>query len=254
MSCFRRFIILSTFLFPSLCLAQGTGGSSSNGPFQYRLDLQYQHLTYEEPSVMTEEGQFSVFRGEAFWWYFGDYGASVGGYYTDGNLNYSGSTFGGTPVKVVTKDYIFEYFLKVHAKITNWELSFGYAHRVWHNDLVISYTRKTKYDYYPLSVTYNFEPFYGRFEYRIWGQGKNLSTMSRVDPTARDVTFSQNSGTGWVLEAGVVYPWGPLKVKTYLAWDYWSVANSDIQNDNTQNLIEPENNTTTIILGVGFIY
>lgn len=247
-------ILCFLILFPSQGMAQGTSSSGSGGLFQYRLDLQYLRKSYEEPSVMTEKGQFTVFRGEAFWWYFGDYGGSIGGYYTDGNMNYNGATFGGTPVQVVTKDYIFEYFLKVHARIPNWEFSLGYAHRVWHNDLVISYTRKTKYTYYPLSVTYKYEPFFVRLEYRIWGEGKNLSTMSRVNASARDVTFTQNSGSGYVLEVGAQYPWGPMQVKTYLALDLWYVDDSDIQNDNTQNLIEPGNSTESIILGVGFIY
>lgn len=246
--------LIGVFMSPVSGWSQGSPSSSSDGQFQYRWDLQYLRKNYEEPSVMTEKGQFSVFRGEAFWWYFGNIGGSLGGYYTSGNMNYSGATFSGTPVKVVTKDYIYEYFLKVHAKIPNWEFSLGYAHRVWHNDLVISYTRKTKYTYYPLSVTYRYDPFYARLEYRIWGVGKNLSTMSRVDAAARDVTFTQSSGTGYVIEAGVQYPWGPLQVKTYLAFDYWSVEDSDIQNDNTQNLIEPHNKTESFLLGVGFIY
>lgn len=250
----NQLLVLLICLLPHWGTAQGTGASSATGDFQYRLDLQYLRKNYEEPSVMTEKGQFTVFRGEAFWWYFGNFGGSVGGYYTSGTMNYTGATFSGTPVKVVTKDYIYEYFLKAHAKIPNWEFSLGYAHRVWHNDLVISYTRKTKYTYYPLSATYRYEPFYFRFEYRIWGEGKNLSTMSRVDASARDVTFTQSSGSGYVFEIGVQYPWGPMQVKTYLAYDTWIVDDSDIQNDNTQNLIEPHNKTESFLLGVGFIY
>lgn len=221
---------------------------------QLHLDYQYLLLTYKEPGVMSESGQFPGIRGQLRWNILPGAAVSVGGYYFDGNLLYDGATFGGVPVKQRTEDYVREYRVLGHYQVERFEFAAGFANRYWFNDMVISYTRGTEYEYIPLIARFNSAPWYFSLEYRLWRKGTNVSTMSRVDPTRRDVTFTQDRGSGYALEAGMQQPFGPIEAKVYLAYDRWDVADSDIRSDGTQNLIEPKNNTTTWILGFGLIF
>ena len=221
---------------------------------KWGLDYQYVYMRYKEPGVMSESGQFPGVRGQLRlrpWSYFD---VSLGGSYMDGNLEYNGATFDGTPVNTNTSDYVREYRLLLHKVINGFELSMGYAVRFWHNDMIISYTRDTEYKFIPLIARYSMDPFYFSVEYRLWLEGNNVSGVSKVVAGAHDVEFTQNTGEGFALEVGVQYPFGPVQGRVYVAYDYWNVAKSDIQSDGTQLLIEPKNNTSSYVLGVGFSY
>lgn len=229
-------------------------GSSSSGLIQVSADYLYANLVYKEPGVMKESGRFPGVRGEAKLNLFESIGFSAGGSYLDGHLFYEGATFGGTPVTQTTRDYVRDLRYLAHLRYEGSYLKFGYAERLWHNDLIISYVRVTKYNYYPIIIGSQMGPFYTQAEYRIWSKGKNISTMSRVNASAHDVEFTQDKGEGYALEVGATYPFGDFQARVFLAYDHWSVKASDVQNDGTQNLIEPENNTTTCIFGMGLSF
>lgn len=246
--------ILTALVTTILVTSPVSYAQDSQSFFNLSLDYLYGNINYTEPGVMKESGQFPGIRGQLRLNLLSNVQLSAGGSYFDGHLFYEGATFGGTPVTQTTVDYFRDIRYLVHLKFDSVEFSSGVAERYWLNDLVISYKRRTEYKYIPIIIKYNAMPFYTQLEYRSWVEGTNVSTMSRVNPASRDVTFTQDKGGGYAIELGVEYPFGALKAKSFLVYDVWSVADSDIQNDNTQNLIEPKNNTKTYILGVGFTY
>lgn len=215
------------------------------------LDYTYTDLVYKEPSLMNEKGRLAGVRGEVGMNVFGLMGLSAGGEYQDGNLNYDGSTFGGTPVKQVTKDYFRRTEFLAHLFYGPVTVSAGLAERYWFNDLVISYRRRTRYNYIPVCLTYRMDSAYLKFEHDIWQKGWNKSHMSDVNASARDVEFKLGTGTGFGVEMGYLIPAGGVTTRIFVAYHKWDIKESDIQNDGTQNLIEPKNNTTEIKVGLG---
>lgn len=244
---FRLFLLAGLILRTPLSLALEGGAP----PYWLNLDYTYTDLVYKEPGLMNEKGRLAGIRGEVGLNLLGLMGVSAGGEYQDGNLYYDGSTFGGTPVKQVTKDYIRRTEFLGHFFYGPVTISAGLAERYWLNDLVISYRRRTRYNYIPVYFTYRMNFMYLKLEHDIWQKGWNKSHMSDVNASARDVEFKLGTGTGFGVELGYLIPAGSVTTRVFLAYHKWDVKESDIQNDGTQNLIEPKNNTTEIKVGLG---
>ena len=216
------------------------------------LDLTMNDVSYEEPGVMTEDGIIGGVRAEFGYGLGESLSVSLGGSYYDGSLYYDGSTFGGTPVNTRTTDY----FRTLEAKINyiaapSFVVSVGYAERTWYNDLIISYRRLTEYEYVPLYLTYFTGPYYFQFEYDHWLEGLNTSFMSDVGGGRQDIMMKQNDGGGIGLEVGRIISASPISARIYLKYHKWDVDASETAFDGVQTLVEPENNTQTITLGIG---
>lgn len=217
------------------------------------LDYTYTDFKYTEPGLMSEHGRFAGVRGEVGFFLFSALGLSAGGEYQDGHTDYDGATFGGTPVKVITNDYIRRTEYLAHIMYGNFLISAGIAERYWYNGLQISYRRRTKYNYNPVYVSYRSGPVYMRLEYDVWGKGWNKSHMSDVNPAANDVEFKLGKGQGQGAEIGLLLP-GRFTTRVFVNYHEWKVKQSDIQSDGTQNLIEPENNTKELKVGLGLMF
>ncbi len=228
-----------------------SAADGQNGSHWLNVDYTYTDLVYKEPGVMSERGRLAGVRGELGLNIFGMFGASVGGEYQDGNLYYDGATFGGTPVKQVTKDYIRRTEILAHFFYDSVTVAAGMAERYWFDDLVISYRRRTRYNYIPVYVTYRSESMYFKIVQDIWQKGWNKSHMSDVNAAANDVEFKLGSGNGLGAEIGYMFHSGAVATRVFIAYHKWDVKESNIQNDGTQNLIEPKNNTTEIKVGIG---
>ncbi len=230
----------------------GQGGSDL---FYYKGALEVNRFRYKE-DLMNETGILPGFRGEIGWNINSNFALSLGGSYYDGSLTYDGRILGtNTLITQITSDYIRDIRLLLNYQNQGFKVSFGIGDRELFNDLIVSYTRTQTYRYYPLRVEYSWNPFYTSVEYRIWGEGKNVSTASKVTPGDRDLEFTQDSGYGYALEIGVRYPFGPFEGEIHLIYDVWEVADSSVayQVDNTA-YVEPENNSQAYILGIGIQY
>lgn len=217
------------------------------------VDYTFTDIKYKEPGVMSEHGRLAGIRGEFGLNLFGGFGVSIGGEYQDGNLDYDGSTFGGTPVKVITNDYIRQTQALAHIAYGPAVLAVGMAERYWYDDLVISYRRRTRYNYIPVFLTYRAAQTYIRVEHDIWQKGWNKSHMSDVNPAAQDVEFKLGTGSGMGIELGYVFP-AMIRTRIFVSYHKWEIKESDVQSDGTQNLIEPKNNTTEIKAGIGLVF
>lgn len=243
----------SFFLF-ILALPFAAFALGSDNQVEATIDWHIANFNYEEPGVMTEKGNLFGSRGQLLWNIQPTFAMSVGGHYLFGNLTYDGSTFSGTPVTTETEDWVLQGQLLAHFRQPNFEVAFGVARRVWFNDLVISYTRTTTYTYFPVIFKGKLDRFYTSLEYRIWGQGRNVSTLSDVSTARSDVELTQDNGMGYAIEVGYEIPREKVSFRIFFAYDYWSVADSNVQFDGVDFLFEPENNTQTYLLGGGIIF
>ncbi len=216
-----------------------------------KLDYTYTDIAYKE-AKMTEAGRFPGIRGELGLGLTSMIGASVGGQYMEGNLNYSGETFSGASAKTVTKDYFSTTYGLIHLFFDSWVISGGIAQREWFNNLVISYRRRQTYSYYPLAATIYRGPLYFKAEWDWHFKGKNKTYMSDVNAAEHDVEFAQSSGSGYGAEVGVTIPTAMgFATHGFVAYHRWDIGDSDVQNDGVYNLMEPANHTTVIEGGIG---
>tara|TARA_B100001248_G_scaffold262731_2_gene261844 strand:+ start:14384 stop:15127 length:744 start_codon:yes stop_codon:yes gene_type:complete len=246
-----RIFIISFFLSTSLYAQTNPGIIEARS--RLHIGLIYEDFSYEEPGVMTEEGTNGGVELESGILISPNISFSLYGSYWDGRLQYDGSTFGGTPVQVMTGDYLYHLKAKLHFVFGNTVLSTGYAQRFWHNDLIVSYRRETEYQYIPLKLTVYSGRFYYSFEYDHWLEGLNTSYMSDTGGGRRDVELKQNDGKGMGLEIGWIIP-ASVQTKVYLRAHQWKVDASESAFDGVDNLVEPENETLSLRLGMGIIF
>jgi len=219
------------------------------------IDWIFTDFNYDEPGVMSEEGQFPFgLRGQALFKFNTEFGVSIGGYGYAGNLTYNGSTFSGDPITVETEDWVREERILAHLIQNQLQLAFGVARRTWFNDLVISYTRTTTYTYFPAIIKVDADQLYTSFEYRFWGVGKNVSTLSDVSASRNDIELTQNEGFGYAVEVGFRFPIGQFQSRVFFNYDYWKVDQSDVQFDGVDFLVEPDNNSHIYTFGAGLIF
>lgn len=240
---FATLFILS----PTPSWAQGLGR------LWFNVDYTYTDFTHKQPGIMTESGSLAGVRGEFGFYLFSNFGLSAGGEYQDGNLDYDGATFGGTQIKQTTKDYFRRTEILGHLAYGGFILSAGVAERYWYDDLVVSYRRRTRYNYNPIYLTYRMQRFYVRYEQDLWKKGWNKSHMHDVNTSATDVEFTLGKGTGYGAEIGLFLP-GLLSTRVFVAYHKWSVKESDSQSDGTQILTEPESHTTEVKAGLGLAF
>jgi hypothetical protein len=251
--CYFYFVII--FLFSSKSFCQFSSESIVN---YYRqnwlgLSLFQSSFAYEEPSVMNEKGINGGFAAEGGINLHSNFSLGFEISNWNGRLHYNGSTFAGVPVQTITEDYVTDYNLTAYFLLDSFNLSIGLGNRHWLNDLIISYRRKTEYLYAPIKFSYFFNSIYIHLEYDLWLGGKNTSYMSDVGGGRSDVNLKQNSGSGYGLEVGWLIP-NTITTKIYLKVHRWQVENSEVGSDGVDLLVEPENNTLNIDLGIGLLF
>lgn len=226
---------------------------AEGGRFWLVTDYTYTDFEHKQPGSFKETARLAGVRGEVGLRLMGGLGISYGGEYQDGNTTFEGTSFGGTPMRVVTNDYIRQTQALVHFVYGPAVFAAGMAERYWYNDLVVSYRRRTQYNYIPIYVTYRAAQVYVKVEHDIWQRGTNKTHMSDVNPAARDVEFKLGDGSGMGVEIGYVIP-GMVTTRIFAAYHKWDIKESDVQSDGTQDLVEPKNSTTEIKAGIGLAF
>lgn len=245
--------ILFFNLFALISFAQAQAQAQEISSNHLAIGLTYNQMNYEEPGVMTEKGGNGGVQGEFFYGIGSNVNLSIFAGYWDGRLFYEGSTFSGTPVQTITRDYVADTRLYVNTTFSPFQISIGYGRRFWYNDLVISYRRRTEYKFIPIIVKYMSGSIYYSLEYDVWAGGINKSHMSDTGGGRTDVEMKQNTGTGFGAELGWVFGSAPATT-VFLKVHKWDVADSETSFDGVDNLVEPKNNTLTTTLGIGLVF
>lgn len=218
------------------------------------VDYTYNNLAYSQ-AQLNEKGNFAGVRGELGIALAGFLGVSMGGDYMDGNLNYDGAVLGGTPIQVVSKDYLRDTRAMVHMIYGGMIVSGGIAQREWYDNVPTAYRRRETYDYYPVTVTMYRESIYIKGEFDVWKAGKNKTYMSDVSASQTDVTFKQKKGSGYGLEIGyMVHTGSAFVTRLFASYHRWDVDDSDVQSDDVHSLTEPKSRTVTIQGGLGISF
>lgn len=239
-------LVLLSLLFSPKTMAQKRWGLGAS--------YLYSQVNYKEPSIMNEKGALSGVGLEAQYNLFNWAALNLQGKWLQGNLEYDGSTFSGTPLSQTTKDVITEYRGLLALKWGHFSPYAGYGQRYWMNDLVISYRRETTYHYVPIGFRYVWRPLYISYESRQFLDGLNVSHMSDIGGGRSDVKMKQKSGKGYALEAGVLARISTFDLKISLGYEYWGIEDSETSNDGVDTLVEPHNSTNTYTLGVGVYF
>jgi hypothetical protein len=264
-ACSRLSRALALALFLGLACTAGPGAAAASDllPFlSAEGGYQFSHLTYKEPSLNVREKGWlhGVFAR-------GTLHAPPGlmvraeGDASRGNLDYDGSTWGGTPLTSSGADRLINARL-----LTGWDFSFGkwaltpYAGlgwRYWYDrqDGSGFYTRETTYAYLPLGAEMNMrlgEKWRLKLqgEVDLWLGGKNRSRLSEADPGLNDVDLTQNQGVGWMVSAGLAREMGLFALRVEPFFWYWDVKQSDTEalywtNLRLGRVYEPDNGSAT---------
>lgn len=239
-------LIFGIFCFTSPALA--------DKPWGLGASFIHSQVNYKEPSVMSEKGALQGYSLEAYlapshWLVF-----QAQGKWLDGNLEYDGSTFSGTPVSQTTKDKITEYRGLMMLKMGRFAPYTGWGQRYWLNDLVISYRRETTYQYIPIGFRYVWRPFYLSYESRHFLGGVNKSYMGDIGGGRHDVTMKQKSGKGYSIEAGYLARISTFDLKFSFAYEFWGIDDSETSFDGVDTLVEPHNSTNAYTFSAGIYF
>jgi hypothetical protein len=226
----------------------------ANKPWGLGASFIHSQVNYKEPGVMSEKGALQGYSLEGYlapshWLVF-----QAQGKWLNGNLEYDGSTFSGTPVSQTTEDKITEYRALMMLKFDRLGLYTGWGQRYWLNDLVISYRRETTYQYMPIGFRYVWRPFYVNYETRHFLGGVNKSYMGDIGGGRHDVTMEQKSGKGYSVEAGWLMRISTFDLKFSFAYEYWGIDDSETSFDGVDTLVEPHNSTNSYIFSAGLYF
>ncbi|MBC86026.1 MAG: hypothetical protein CL677_02515 [Bdellovibrionaceae bacterium] len=249
----RILVVFIATLSCALAWAQNSSTNHQALPYWLGVGLIYNQMDYEEPDVMTEKGANGGLHLDVGYLLLPNISVNLDAKYWDGRLKYDGATFGGTPVKTQTADILSDNRIYFNYSGATTTFSVGYGQRYWYNDLIISYRRKTTYNFVPLKGTLRSGSFYYSFEYNLWLGGVNKSFMSDTGGGRNDVTMDLDSGSGMALEWGYVHGATPV-ARAFLRIEKWDVDDSETAFDGVDNLVEPKNNTLTIMIGSGLIW
>lgn len=208
--------LLKNWLLVGICvlLPAGVAVADDTKPIvsehNFEVSLGSSHFEYEEPEVDMQIDGFM-------------YGVVVSGTHHNnnklmlngsfdlsyGSLDYDGQTWGGTPVKEDTRDWIvelrgsvgYDIFLHRNHLITPY---IGLGFRYWNNDIEGSggYEREVKYLYSPIGVktisrlSHNWKCGIN-VEYDLFLWGQVTSHLSDVHPGFSDPSVDQNFGDGY---------------------------------------------------------
>jgi hypothetical protein len=223
----------------ALVWAASAGGAWAADPaattrHDFSIGAELNAFAYEESGIDLEGPMYGVVGRYAFHHARGLM-AGVEASYTYGETEYDGQTWGGTPVKEDSEDYIFEW-----RGLVGWDFRVdpnfsvtpytGFGARYWNNDVEGrgSYERETAYAYSPLGVVMNVAVGGGwklafTFEYDLFWGGTNESHLSDVDPGFNDPEFEQEDGYG--LRGAFAFGHERFSVEAFAS--YWDIEESD---------------------------
>ncbi len=233
------------FLFSSLAHANRWG---------LGVSYLYNQMVYKEAALMNEKGHLNGIGADFLFNFNPIFQLNLQGKWLNGNLEYSGATFSGTPLSQTTKDVVTEYRGLLAMKLGRLHFYSGYGQRYWFDDLVISYRREETYHYIPIGTRLILRPFYLSYEFRHFLDGLNSSHMGDIGGGRHDVTMKQKSGKGYSLELGHLTQLGRFDVKIAVSYEYWNIENSVTSNDGVNTLVEPHNSTNTYGASIGLFY
>jgi hypothetical protein len=237
-----------------MCIFWGNSALAAERSLYGGVSYVHSYVDYKEPGVMTEEGLLKGVGADLLWRFNDVISLNLQGKFLSGELEYTGETFSGTPLKQTTEDIIREYRGLFQFKLNNFVPYAGYGYRYWKNDLVISYVRETTYYYLPIGLRYVWRPFYLSFEHREFLNGVNVSHMSDVDPSRNNVTLNQDKGRGYLIEAGLLARIKAFDFKFSVAYERWEIDDSDTASDGVDTLVEPHNSTNALTFSLGMFY
>lgn len=225
---------------------------------EYHLGGAYDRVRYSEAN-MDEKGWLPGGYFGVKWVFDYPYALNARIDYYNGNLKYNGSTFSGTPVlDNSTKDWIRNIEVMGDVRAGAFTFHMGLGERVWFNDLVISYTRRTTYYYLPVGFTWE-DPsgFYLKALQNFFLVGYNVSTLSSVShtPPYGDVMVPQRVGNGWSAEIGwrdTSHPAVNLELAAY--YKEWHVNDSESESTGGTSVIEPKNKTDILGFNLGIVF
>lgn len=237
------------------------------GDWQDRSDfwVTASQMDYHEPGLMKEEGDFQGFGISSVHPFSENWQAKLSTEAKFGNMDYTGSTWGGDALKTKTDDTIIQSALTVGYKIPLLTAVIvpyaGLGGRYWHQEIedktlangvqAQGYTRSHTYLYVPVGASYhtnlgNVARLSLSGEYREVVYGQAAAGIEGVS----DMDF--NGGYGVALSArfdSLDYPvWGELYSSR------WSLEESDTTElgNSGAYVVEPENHTEEVGLRVGF--
>ncbi len=227
---------------------------------------------YEEPGLMSEDGVMYGLFGR-YTYYDQDLMFHASLEYTTGDLDYDGSTWGGTPITADTEDYILEFRVLIGGNIginENVLIPFiGVGYRYWNDDIQASggYEREATYYYFPIGIQWN-RPMATNWtwglsaEYDMFWKGQVKSHLSDAIPGLSDPKNDQEFLDGYGLRFSlqlkrVLFNNHSVSIEPYIR--YWDVDESDTAVVTYYGVpvfivVEPANETTCYGLRVVFEY
>ena len=222
---------------------------------QIRIGPVFSAFNYEEPGLMELDGTLYGVIGSYTQWSENGLGVTLSLSYAFGSdTEYTGSTWGGTPVTAKADDYIVEF----RGLLAGRNLFAGIGYRYWNNEVKApgGYEREILYWYVPVGIEASAplsERWIGRIsaEYDFFISGAVTSYLSQAVAGSNDPENEQDSGYGYRFsvefkrELPELYA---LSIEPFFI--YWDIDESDwallTQYGVPKGYIyEPENETKT---------
>lgn len=224
---------------------------------------------YEEPDVMSQEGQLFGLGG-AYTWRNNATHVRLDLAYLTGDTDYDGQTWSGIPATSTADDDIYLLQARIGENIGSVERPIipfaGIGHRMWRQDLkdgrdaggnrVLGYERGHDYTYFTAGVIFGGDT--PSASWRLGGEVQPLlSGEARADlPNHGSQRLSMDSGYGLQLHARIqtaISDRVNLFGETY--WQRWDISRSERKEVAPDVIVvEPENTTDTygVRFGLGF--
>ncbi|MFP3983400.1 MAG: hypothetical protein ACLFV2_06885 [Desulfurivibrionaceae bacterium] len=259
-------MVLPVYWIDTLCAAE----------HDFSIGFDAMFMDYEESGAMEEDGDLYGVTGKYTFhgrWH-GRWMCEAGLRYLEGDLDYEGRTFGGSPAVAESEDWVMEarflvgrdYGPKRGILVTPFS---GMGYRFWNSDIqgAEGYEREVEYLYSPVGVrlSSSLSPNWDlglSAEYDIFWGGNVKTYLSDVDPGFSDPEVDQDAGYGYGLKLSAslerrLSPGYTLAVEPYL--NYWDIDDSDREivyynGVGFFEVYEPENKTTSYGCRINLIF
>ncbi len=240
---------------------------------EWELAFAVEDFSYEEPSLMKEEG--TLYGGRVRWHSVNEQGFSLELQTTllGGELDYDGYTWGGEPVQTDTDDVVWQGAVLAGYAFASRDLIAysGLGGRYWRQELkgVGGYEREIEWLYVPLGLDWQGSFVNNRWSWSARAEGRWLITgevtshLSDVSRAFSDVENDVDDGYGYELSLSLRYRLEPSSVVEALVitpyYQYWDVDRSDLQplrawGVPVAEVYEPDNETEILGIRLGLSF